>query len=627
MSGIAGFLYLDGRKADAGAIDRMTDTMSHRGPDRRGVWREGPVAFGHQALWTTPEASSENFPQTAPRSGLVLTADARIDNRSEMIRELGPFDSHLVTDADLILSAYRRWGMDCPKKLIGDFAFAIWDRGKNEIFCARDAFGVRPFYYFRSERIFAFASEIKAILELPEVPRRLNDIAVGDYLLWSSEDKQITFYRDIFRLPPAHRWTVSHRRSEPDRYWRLDPARELRLGSEAEYAERFRDIFFESVRCRTRSSHPVGSLLSGGLDTSSIVSTARLLPLPGGKIHTFSAIFDDVPECDERLYIKEVAGLPRVEPHFIRADRLPQFMDLENIYRFIDGAHCYNLSMFWSGIYPEARQSGVRVLMDGDGGDETVSRGYPRLCELLAAGRWTELNASLVRLSENTGKPVSELLWLRTLRPFLPVWLHGLWRAVRWQGRPLWMDDTVIREDFVKKAGLARRAKSQLRYEVSMPRNVRLDDLVGLESGALTAGLEVPNHAAAAFGLEPRYPFFDRRLAEYCLSLPSNQKLRRGWTKWVMRNALGGVLPEAIRWRGSKTYLDRNISHGLLKFEREEVDELVRRDTARLAPYVDLGKLASAHEAFLKEAAYEPTTSVWQACLLSVWLRTSALES
>src|SRR3989454_9825112 len=279
----------------------MLARLAHRGPDGAGVWSGGAVGLGHRLLHTTPESLREHLPLASGDGTLVLTADARIDNRGELLAALGRGVE--ATDAELILAAYERWGERCPEHLLGDFAFVIWDARRATLFCARDHFGVKPFYYYHAPgRLFCFASEIKGLLALAEVPRRLNETRVADYLVPLLEDKVITFYQDILRLPPAHRMTVTRQGVRIEQYWALDPEREIRMKSDADYAAAFREIFTEAVRCRLRSAFPVGSMLSGGLDSSSIVCVARqLLAQDGGEtLHTFSPVFDDVREGGER---------------------------------------------------------------------------------------------------------------------------------------------------------------------------------------------------------------------------------------------------------------------------------------------------------------------------------------
>ncbi len=258
---------------------------------------------------------------------LVLTADARLDNREELIGGLGLDDRPPgeITDSQLILAAYERWGEDCPKHLVGDFAWVIWDGRQQTLFAARDHFGAKPFYYyFDQDRILVFASEIQAILAVPGVPRQLNEVMVADYLLPRFDDQTITFYQGILRLPPAHCLRYGPGGVKTWSYWSLDPSRELRCKSPQDYLEGFHHHFLEAVRPRLRSAFPVGAMLSGGLDSSAITCVARHLLASGNgpPLKTFSAIFPKVPESDEQPFINAVLAQGNLEPHYIHGDEL-----------------------------------------------------------------------------------------------------------------------------------------------------------------------------------------------------------------------------------------------------------------------------------------------------------------
>ena len=205
MSGIAGIFLRDGRPVDNRSLARMLQAMNYRGPDGSSTWNEGALGLGHLMLCSTPESTEEKLPKNNETGRLVITADARIDNRDELLAGLAitPRLGQAIDDSDLILLAHERWGEVAPEKLIGDFAYCIWDRFEKELFCCRDAFGVRPLYYYLSEKIFAFASEIRPLLELDEVPGRLNEVMVADYLIGMEDDQAITFYKGIFRLSPG----------------------------------------------------------------------------------------------------------------------------------------------------------------------------------------------------------------------------------------------------------------------------------------------------------------------------------------------------------------------------------------------------------------------------------------
>ncbi len=211
MSGIVGMYCLDGRSVDQKDLRRMVDKIAHRGPDGSDIWCNGSVGLGHRMLWTTPESLKEKLPLVHRSGKLVITADARIDNREELIKALNLTDKKPedITDSELILYSYEKWEENCPEKLIGDFAFAIWDGFKRKLFCVRDHMGVKPFYYYKSDKIFIFASEIKTLLCLKEVPQKLNELMVAFYLARIFKDNTITFYHDIVRLPAANSINVS----------------------------------------------------------------------------------------------------------------------------------------------------------------------------------------------------------------------------------------------------------------------------------------------------------------------------------------------------------------------------------------------------------------------------------
>ena len=214
MSAIVGIYNLDDRPVNHADLVHMVDILAHRGPDGAAVWCEANVGLGHRMLHTTPESLSETLPFVDKSRDLVITADARIDNREELTEALGlsAETAKQLSDSQFILQAYIKWGEDCPNHLLGDFAFVIWDGRKQKLFCARDHFGVKPFYYYHAPgKFFAFATEIKALLTLADVPRQLNELRVGQYLTGMFDDKEITFYEGILRLPPAHVMTFASR--------------------------------------------------------------------------------------------------------------------------------------------------------------------------------------------------------------------------------------------------------------------------------------------------------------------------------------------------------------------------------------------------------------------------------
>jgi len=376
MSAITGIFYRDGRKVDLELIKKMNNRLSHRGPDGSAVWCEGSIALGHQMLWTTPESLHEKLPFEDDDSGLVITADARIDNRDELSKELDIEDKEEVSDSYFILKAYEKWGENCPDKLLGDFAFVIWDKNEEKLFCARDHMGVKPFYYYLDEDMFVFGTEIKALFCVPGVPRELNERKVALFLMRDSQDQESTFYENVKSLPSAHSFTLNKYKIVKKEYWELDPNLNLIMDSEEEYAKAFRDIFVEAVRCRLRSYFPIGFELSGGLDSSSIVCTAKKICIEEQImnfkiINTYSSVYDEIPECDERYYIKKVLD-SKIKSTFLNGDNISPLEGINDILWYQDQPFFSPHMANQIRSYNKMKNDGIRVLFSGEGGDQIV---------------------------------------------------------------------------------------------------------------------------------------------------------------------------------------------------------------------------------------------------------------
>ena len=420
MSGILGIFNLDGRPVDAEWLNGMWSRLSHRGPDGGDVWIDGVIGLGHQMLWTTPESLIEKLPFAIHDAELAIVADSRIDNREELIvcLDLKHEPASSRTDSRLILAAYQKWGDDCVDRLVGDFAFAIWDGRTQSIYCARDHFGIRPFYYYyKSGACFLFATEIKTLLVVPIVPRCLNETRVADYLDSFVEDEEISFYQDIKRLPRSHVVRIDRSGCKFRQYWSLDPKREIRFGSDEAYAEAFREKFLQAVSCRLRSAFPIGASLSGGLDSSSVVQVSRAMLKENGNLplHTFSAIFDDVPQSDERSFINLIPKDSDLAQHFIHLDQYGALADIDSTLWHLDQPIFIRNMFLWTTKYKMAKDLGVRVFLDGEDGDTVVSHGFSYLKELALQGRWKAFSETADAFSIHfPGYDASKQHWLST---------------------------------------------------------------------------------------------------------------------------------------------------------------------------------------------------------------------
>lgn len=651
MSAIAGLYHLSGQPVAPEALARMGAALAYRGPDRAGAWHDGPVGLVHRALYTTPEAHYKRLPLSGAGGRFVLTADARLDNREELSDRFGLRSSTQaapVTDADLILAAYAEWGRGCPEKLLGAFAFAVWDKAERQLFCARDHFGVKPFYYVHAPgRLFAFGSEIKALFALgEEVSRKINEERISDYLTSVILDNEYTFYEHVRRLPPAHTLTVSRDAELCRAYWTLDPPRDAPASSpekdDAAYAEGFRTRFAEAVRCRLRGAPPPAAYLSGGLDSSSIVCVARdalAEQQHAGGLHTFSNTYERFPVCDERFYMEQVVGQGGITPHYVPTEDAAPLQALKEMLHFRDEAFfAPNAAAGWR-LGKVMRAAGVRVVLDGHGGDEVVSHGYGRLKTLARSGRWLALAREVHGVAQVSGaaSPAALLqgyIWKFGFLPF--VRKHRPLRAARnlWNeavaslrgasydeasALPVWR--SVVNHGFAQRVDARGRCAQQRRDDPRRAQTEGARHLRVLTSPRQPYSLETLDGNTAAQAIEGRYPFWDKRLVEFCLALPSDQKLRHGWERYVLRQAMRGTLPRSVRRRRDKTNFLPILAHGLAR-DRASFDVLFAEPLERLDSFVNPPHVRTLYRSTLE--ASQPSSQdlfmVWRIAALTLWL-------
>ena len=638
MSAIFGIFYSDNKPVKPRALAEMDNILSHRGPDGNGVWLGTSIGFGHRFLRTTIEARKENLPRESDDKSFVITSDARLDNRKEIINLLGEIgqDDSSISDSELILEAYKRWGEACPEQLLGDFTFAIWDARRQKIFCARDHFGVKPLYYYADENFFAFATEIKALLLLPEVPRRINEQRLADYLAGPFQDKKLTMFEGILRLEPGHCLVVTKNGVKVSSYWNLKLPPELKLKSDNEYAEALRERFTEAVECRLRSSVPIGAMLSGGIDSSSITCMARnLLARENKQLHTFSAVFNKVRECDERKYINTVLRENSIKSNFIAADSFGPFVDIDEILRVLDEPFLHsNLYITWLS-YKAAEAQGVKVILDGYDGDSTVSHGLGLFTELAVNKRWARLILENIayarRTDQNWRKSAWSWIWNCGLDPWISknqfakkarkIVLRGK-RKVGLKDSPPQAENLTniveLNPDFARRISL----KSPKKNKALIPLTERETHLQNLNNNACSLSLEILDCISQVFSLEVRFPFWDKRLVEFCLSLPPDQKIKSGWTRMVMRRAMADVLPPEIQWRAGKSDLGPSFRYGLLKFGQKMMDDVIVNNPEMIVDYVDIKPIREAHQRFLKSQASQKDVLGIQRCIfLALWLQ------
>jgi asparagine synthase (glutamine-hydrolysing) len=331
MSAIAGICAFDDQ-ADLPELGRrMMSSLAQYPADSAQSWHRGGVFLGCRAQWITPESVGEQLPYYDERRGIAITADAILDNRDELFERLQihPSLRRTMTDSALILLAYEKWGEDAPKHLIGDFAFVIWDERQRRLFGARDFSGARTLYYYHQPRKLAFCTVLEPLLALPDADKSLNEQWIAEFLALMGTtdaiDPRMTVYREIRQLPPSHSMTVAEGKITLRKYCTVEAGETLRLKSDRDYEEAFKDVFGKAVRARLRSRWKVGAQLSGGMDSGTVAGfAARMLQEEGSRLHTFSYVpvdgFEDwTPKrrfANERPYIESSAKhIGNIETH------------------------------------------------------------------------------------------------------------------------------------------------------------------------------------------------------------------------------------------------------------------------------------------------------------------------
>ncbi len=552
MSGIAGIYSLDGQPVDLALLKRMTNVIAHRGPDGCGHWLNGSLGLGHRMLYITPESLHENEPAVDETGELVITADARIDNRDELITTLyvNGEAKEQITDVELILKAYEKWGEQCAQRIIGDFAFAIWDRAKRQLFCARDALGIKPFYYYIDGRRFLFGSELCQLFEDSSVRREPNEGMIGEYLASAITNQEETLYRGILRLPPGHYLLVRPGYLRKQRYWDINPTYSVRYQNDEQYAAHFLQLFKEAMRCRLRSYWPVGVYLSGGLDSSSVVGVAQSLyhdgVLADAGFEAFSLAFPGFA-CDESAYIRDVVRMWGLECNAVSPEESDTSRYAEQVRRYHDFPDYPNAATL-DPLRTLAREKGFRVLLTGFGGDEWLTGSFYHYADLLRDRKILDLVLQLRFDSKVSGIIFPSFSVLRVgLWPLLPEHIrHAIKRVLKWERAPRWLD-----REFARRNQLTERIRQE--GDAKQFTSFAQGNLYKtLTSGWQSHSLEMEERSASWFGLEQRHPFNDRRIVEFAFALPEEQRWRRDQPKYVLRQAMAGRLPGTVRQRRTK---------------------------------------------------------------------------
>ncbi|HWD25913.1 MAG TPA: asparagine synthase-related protein [Rhizomicrobium sp.] len=555
MSAIWGILRFDGAAPAPRDLERMGNVLAHRAPDGRRAVTDGAMGLGQGLLRVT----QEDFYEAQPlRAGTVLlAADLRLDNREELAAAFGLDEDALrdMPDSALLLRAHNKWGADCPKHLLGDFAFAIWD-GRT-LLLARDPMGQRALVYHVGDGFIAFASEIKALWALDGVPHEMPDDEIGRMLTLMMDRRAPggTFYRGIVGLPGGTTLNVGRAGAVTvARYWepKPDPVHENR--DEAYYIATYRKVLEEAVACRLRRlAKPAALMLSGGFDSSAIAGLAGpTLTRQKRKLVALSQVVSDRyrgTDGDIRPFVEACARvMPHLDLRILMPPKSSPLVDIERRFMANDGpaavGHNFNHRFF-----VQAKAAGARVIMDGIGGDHTVNpRGYAALAWLLRHGHVARFAGEIGPYMRATGQSLLTVLRSGVLAQLVPSpWLNDLRNRI--QGRPAVLNASVVAPDFLRTL-LDDGVIGAHRKIPTLPRTAmrtRLIEAIRRSSATAFPGSAV---AAASHGLELTRPFHDRRVVEFGLAVPEALYMKQGRNRYLARRALADVYPPEILTRG-----------------------------------------------------------------------------
>ena len=562
-------------------------------------WKDGNI------LSTTKDAlcclavntsQTESIRQPLSDGDLTIAADVRLDNRHSLLSsfDIPPAAGALLSDCQLLLLAYKKWGTASACQLLGDFAFSIWDASKERLFCCRDHAGARPFYYFHQQgKQFLFASDLLALIAHSSVPQVINLPYLKAQLLTRGgqfSHHSLTFYHNICKLPPATFLIADRDGLQLHRYWQPGQAAERCYKNESDYVEELRLLLQEAVECRLRGVQKAGAHLSGGLDSSSLALLAhRTMQRGGGSFTGFSWAppFTLLPlmKEDERELVTAVCQAENIAHCYttLTEDNLLAYLQ-----RDITLQPTITLQMELSASR-EAASRGISTMLSGWGGDELLAfngRGY--FADLYRRGRWLTLQRELTMQQKLHGGEVWKNWIVRGIFPLLPNRVLQLLRPDQYP--PVPSLPHCLKPDFARALA---DIEPLYRNPLEEKPGVRTMQIALFEHGHLSYRMESWAAHGATLGMSYVYPLLDKRLVEFALSIPDSLFFKDGWKRYLYRTAMAGILPDSVRW--NKTKYDTAMATQLRQVNtsaKERVRALLLSHADN--PFVDISRLLEA---------------------------------
>ncbi|WP_394218348.1 asparagine synthase-related protein [Halobacillus trueperi] len=556
MSAIAGIFNMKNEQStQLEHCNEMMGTLKKYPADDIQTWNKDNVFLGCHAQWITPESVGEKLPYYDQDRKLAITADVIIDNRDDLLDILMVSKAirKNIPDSKIILLAYEKWGEACTLQLVGDFAFVIWDETQNKLFGARDFSGSRTLYYQIYNNHFSFCTLIEPLLSLSNMNKELNDNWLAEFMtipnMIDSSDPSITPYKNIYQLKPSHTFTLQNGKFHEIRYDALGKLDKFKFHNNEEYVEAFQDVFQTAVNSRIRSRKKVSAQLSGGLDSSAVVSfAARELSKNSQSLNTFSYIpeenFQDwTPKhrlANEASFIKATAGeYGNINSHFLSFPGRNSYKEIDEWLDIMEMPYKFFENSFWiRGIYEESYKQHSGVLLNGSRGNYSISWGpalyYYSL--LLKRFNWIKLYKEINCYSANMGIPNKKRILKFIGRKALPDF-------IRKSSNMDYSFPNFLSEDYMKRVGM-KSIKSHERTHNSIQ-----DRLNHFQNNYVWNATGIANtKLSLRYGIWNRDPTNDLRVIKYCLSIPIEQYVHNGMDRALVRNATKGLLPEEVRF-------------------------------------------------------------------------------
>ena len=617
MCGIAGiYNYQSGEPVSEQVLRSMLDQMAYRGPDDEGVFVAGPIGLGHRRLSILDTSSAGHQPMLSPSKRTVIVHNGEVYNYVELAKRLAASGVALRSrsDTEVILAMYEAMGENCVSDFIGMFAFAIWDQAQRRLCLIRDRLGIKPLYWTHLAGGIAFASEIKALLAIPETERRVEVPTIECFFRLGYVPGDQTMFKGIRKLMPGHFLTIEKGILQIEEYWNLS-FQAVEMGDAESRAAQLLDLLKDSVRLHLRSDVPLGVFLSGGLDSSTMVALAK--SEVSSSLKTYSVAFDMGRAFDERQYARTVAETFRTEHHEIVLTP-KEFQDLLPTFVWHMDEPVSEAPAIQLYCVAKLAANDVKVVLSGEGADELFG-GYDIYRYMLILERLRGLGCEKVF---RWAKPLAKMFGVHKVEKYLSLGVLTL--EERYAGPSMlspmnW--SMMYNREFLDMLNTSSASDFQGLYYMHsrdwdhLSRMLYLDTKMWLPNDLLIKA----DKMTMAHSLELRVPFLDHRVVEFAANLPSHDKLTMNEVKRILKQAMNGILPEKILSRkkmGFPTPIELMLKGPLLPYVRD----LFHEQQANLSKYFRKEWVSQICE------ARDPTTYVhydllWRLVVLAEWHR------